>query len=384
MISELFTYLIVFGISVVLIFAFQKIIRIVHIKTFGNGSKTVSAVIYCIIGCIFLLPILTMYGLRYGIGTDYFNYENIYNTIHNSGLMEYWSMHLVNAGGYYVEPGYYLLNVISPSYRVLLWIVGIIIFVIFLMSIRKYYDIISLPFSLLVFLSTQFIYSMNVVRFTIAVMLVLLAYVFLIEDKLLGFIVVILVATLFHKTALLCLAFVFLKQFKNDGVNRIRNILMFMLIISLPLLAGFFFEYLKDISVLSRYFSVSQYEATEVSNVSWTWLLHIVPVYLPIVFICRKELFKYDDSKTLFRIAVMEVPFRIIGLYNTYYTRMARYSQIVQVVLIPLIVSRVENKKTRVLLYLYYIIWYVFYFGYYAIVNDQGDSLPYVWILSQM
>lgn len=80
----------------------------------------------------------------------------------------------------------------------------------------------------------------------------------------------------------------------------------------------------------------------------------------------------------------MEVPFRMLGLYNTWYTRCSRFSQIAEVIFIPLVLSKIKNKRKRMLLYLYYFIWFIFYFAYYAIINDNGDSLPYSWIFSQL
>ncbi len=103
---------------------------------------------------------------------------------------------------------------------------------------------------------------------------------------------------------------------------------------------------------------------------------------VPLIIFCRKEIFCSADTCTYFRICLMEIPFRLLGQYNTWFTRYTRCSQIVLVIFIPLILSRIENRQKRLMLGAYYILWYIFYFAYYAIVNDQGDSLPYVWIFS--
>ena len=117
-------------------------------------------------------------------------------------------------------------------------------------------------------------------------------------------------------------------------------------------------------------------------TISWTWVLHVIPVLLPLIILCGKEIFDAENTDILFRICVMEVPLRMLGLFNTWYTRFARYSQIALIIFVPLVLSKIQNKQKKAMLYLYYIAWFVFYFAYYAIVNDQGDSLPYVWIFS--
>ena len=382
MIFDLVPYFAIFALSMFMIEVFQRACSRIHVRGISDSNNVLGSVMYCIVGLLFLLPILAMYGLRYGIGTDYFSYERIYNAIHDTSFMEYWSLHSRNVSLFYVEPGYYVLNKIFPSFRLLLWGIGFLLFALFLFAVKDYFTQISLSFTLFIFLSTQFIYSLNGMRFSVAFCCILIGYVELSKNNTKAFAVLVLLATLFHQTALVCIAMLFLKKYKYKGVNSVRNFALFVVIMLFPIVSDYLLDVMSNISIFRRYFTTLQYEASGAMTSSWTWALHVVPVILPILLFCRKEIFDAEATTTFFRFCITEIPLRMLGLYNTVYTRIARYAQIGQVVFIPLVLSKVSSKKKQTLLYLYYIAWYIFYFAYYAIVNDQGDSLPYVWIFS--
>ena len=380
MIMDVSVYLAVFAVCVFMASFYQKVIIGTRIRGISVEKASLGAAIYCMIGCVFIFPVIAMYGLRYGIGADYFNYERIYNTVHGASIGEYWTFHRRDIDVFYVEPAYYILNRIFPSYRALLWGMGILYFSLFLLAVKDYSRRIAIPYALFVFLSTQFIYSLNATRFAVALCFLLLGYNALAKDKTWKFVVCVLAGALFHKSALFCLALIFLKKYRYKQVNSVRNIALFCLIVLFPLASRYLLLIAEKLPVFERYFSTIRYSASGTMDGGWKWLLHVVPVFLPLLFLCRKEIFGQEDTKIYFRICIMEVPFRMMGLLNTWYTRTARFAQIAQVIFVPLVISKVTDKRKRGLLYLYYIAWYVFYFAYYAIVNDQGDLLPYVCI----
>lgn len=383
MVLELLEYLAVFAIGCSFIAIYQRLYNKTYIIVpFSKERKQFNQSIFCIFGCLSIFPVVAMYGLRYGIGTDYFPYERNYHTLHSAGVFEYFAKHAVNLGSYYVEPGYYALVHFFPSYRSLLWGTGILIYSLLFMVIKDYSKEMSFAFALFIYLSSQFIYSMNGTRFSIAVCFVLAAYNSLIREKNIGFFLFIVLASLFHKTALICLAMFFLKQYKFNGINSLRNLLYFASILLFPLISSFLFRILRMFPIFVRYFTSPSYAPSASMRDGWTWILHIAVVIVPLLIVARKEIFVAENTSVLFRIYMMELAFRMLGLYNGWYTRLARYADIALVLFLPLVVARVKNKNNRKLLYIYYTAWFVFYFAYYAIVNDQGDSLPYVSIFS--
>lgn len=384
MLLDLSVYLIVFAIALTMAFIYQKTYHDIHFHRISSVNNSLNVLVYLISGCIFLFPLIAMYGLRYGIGTDYFSYERIYTVIHNASFSEYWIGHINNAGEFYVEPGYYILNKIFLSYHSLKWGIGVLLFSLVLLAVKDYFYKISIPFALFIYLTTQYIYAMNVTRFAIALCFILIGYKELSKNKTVNFVILVFLATLFHKSSFFCFPMYFLKQYKYKGVNSSRNLVLFISIILFPLISSYLLRIIGKIPLFERYFSVSHYSPSAAIGGGWSWILHILPVILPLLILCKKEIFDSEDTSILFRICIMEVPFRMLGLYNTWYTRCSRFSQIAEVIFIPLVLSKIKNKRKRMLLYLYYFIWFIFYFAYYAIINDNGDSLPYSWIFSQL
>ena len=382
MVLDLCVYIVVFTMTSIMAFIFQRTYHGIRFQGISYAGNNMSTLVYCMEGCIFLFPIIAMYGLRYGIGTDYFAYQGFHDVLHYASFMEYWIGHANSTGAFYVEPGYYFLNRVFPSYRWLLWGTGVLIVSLILLAVKDYKSRISFAFALFIYLSTQYIYSMNGVRFAVALCFALLGYKELSKNHTVNFVIMVVLAALFHKVAIFCLVMYFLKEYKHKELNLTRNIVLFISIVLFPVISSYLFRIIGSFQAFERYFSVAHYSPGETINGGWTWLLHVLPVIFPLMMFCKKEIFDAEDTGTLFRICIMEVPFRMLGLYNTWYTRFARLSQIVEVIFIPLVLSKIKSKQKKRILYIYYIAWFIFYFAYYAIVNDRGDSLPYVWIFS--
>lgn len=380
MIKDLFFYYFIFAISIAAVALLQHYSPRI-ILSFGLNKKTVyeSRKAYIIFLVLAMLPLILIYGLRYGIGTDYFNYEHVYDILSNSTLIEYIKYHSTDSGSYYVEPAYYILNVISPSFRAMQFLIAFIIFVGIAYILRDNKEHIIVPFSLWIYLCTQFVYAMNGVRFSIAIVFILFAYNSLLKGKSLQFLTYIVIACTFHKTAFACLALYFLKDYKTKLIKYVQNLILVLTVLLFPIINPYILLLLNKIPMFSRLFA--SYSIGHI-YISFRWMIHIIPVIVPMVIFTKDKIKNSRELRFMFRIYLMEIPFRMMGLYNTWFARLSRFPQIIEVLLIPQIIGEIKNPYTRRSLYIYYSIWYLFYFGYYAIVNDRGDSLPYVsWIL---
>lgn len=335
---------------------------------------------FVIVGLVAVMPVILLYGLRINIGTDYRAYEEVYDFIKATPFSQYIRYHFIGIDDYYCEIGFAFLNKIMPSYRALLFVEGLLGLIVVLWVVYDFRNEVNAGFAIYIFLCTQFIYFMNGVRFLIAACFVLLAVKYLIEEKSKNFFLCILVAALFHKTALFCIIFYFIKEFGREGVNKFRNVLLIIGIALFPIFLPYVTRIASYVPVFSRYFSKTRY-AAEFGGVGFGWLMHIVPVCIPLFLLGHDILLHDEKAKILFRVYLLEIPFRMVGLLNTWYTRFSRFPQMIEVILIPYMLSIMQNKKNRKILVAYYIVWYTFYFCYYAVVNDGGDSLPYQSIL---
>ena len=381
---SLILYLTLFALCSIFLRCLQKSVSTRFVLISGKCKKTImrkKSFVFNALIC--MLPVILLYGWRYGIGTDYFSYEQIYNVLHKAPLFSYIEKHLSDEGAYYVEFGFYLLNRIAPNYRFLLFLESILIFTPILMALMDYSDKMNLGMSIFIYLSLQFIHSMNVVRFTIALSFIVLSYKYIMQNKSGKFIFCILFASLFHKTALICFILYFVKEFHVSAANKIRNFLIMLVIFLFPIISRMALQIVSNFPLFNRYFSVSTYEASKSMKSGGIWLFHILPVIMPIIICANRYIAKTPQNRMLFRIYLMEIPFRMMGLYSSIYIRISRYTQMVEILFIPIILKAIKNKQIKILLTLYYIVWYVFYFIYYAIVGDSGDSIPYVWIFSK-
>ena len=134
-------------------------------------------------------------------------------------------------------------------------------------------------------------------------------------------------------------------------------------------------------SMFSRYFTVGKYALGDISFKPM-FLFHIVPVFLPLLIVKKNFITRDNLANFLFRISLFEIPLRELGSLNTWLSRLARFPQMFQLLFVPYVLQSIKNSKLRLFLKIYYIIWYIFYFMYTAIVNDAGDSLPYISIFS--
>lgn len=327
-------------------------------------------------------PVILIYTIRYGIGTDYFAYRNIFDKLHNVSLQTYNRLHSSNIGEFYVEPGYFVLNrYLSFSYGSLLCLCSII-----MLGLVYYGSIctapkINLAFVVFIYFCTQFIYSMNGVRFAIALTIIFWGIQFIIRKNIVGWLFCIFLAMGFHKTSIICVPLFFCADFKNKHFNKIRDFLLYLFVLFFPLIVNWLLFIVSKMSIFSRYFSVGQYA---LGNFSFKpmFLFHIVPVFLPLLILKKKFILKDTIASVLFKISLFEIPLRELGSFNTWLTRLARFPQMIQLILVPYILFSIKNPKKRMFLKVYYILWYLFYFVYGTIVNDAGDSLPYQSIFS--
>ncbi len=384
---SIFLYLSVFLVCCVFVFAIvpgpkRKVvfggnrIRINQMVLFSKKRKIFLALISCI-------PIILLYGLRVGIGKDYSAYAQIFDTLHDTSFAEYIFQHSQGNGAYYVEVGYYLLNRLLPSYRILLFIDIIIILIPMWVAVFEFREDNIPTLSLLIYMCTQFVFAMNGVRFVIALSFILMGFAYMINGKYKKCIFSIVIATMFHTSMAICILFISFRHFKKNNINILRDILFYLFIITFVYNNKGIILIVSKISLFHRYFTKDVYTFSDSMAGSMLWMLHIVPVVIPLLVVCGKKIFKDSKSELMFKICITQIPFRMMGLYNTWFTRLARISQVIEVIFIPYMLNRIENKKTKRALIIYYVIWYVFYFCYYIFVNDQGNSIPYQWVLSK-
>lgn len=147
--------------------------------------------------CFFIISIFIFFmaAFRDGIGYDFRNYESIYNVVRNS----YMSTDLFS-----IEPAYLLINLISPNFSMVIFLCAVIAIPLKIIIITKYSEdkLLSL---MLYFTGIFMMYDIGVIRQGIAIAIALLSIKYLIKRSLLKFILTIVIASLFHVSAMVFL-----------------------------------------------------------------------------------------------------------------------------------------------------------------------------------
>lgn len=150
-------------------------------------------------------------GIRYGIGTDYFvTYEPYFNYLSGNGAFQ-----LTNRSG--LDIGYTAINWIiiklGGGFHLVLFICSFITFVFLRKAILVYKDKLNIGLATFIFMLLYYQASFNIVRQIMAATIVLFAFRYIQEKKIKNFIAWIIVAALFHKTAIIVIPFYFLINF---------------------------------------------------------------------------------------------------------------------------------------------------------------------------
>lgn len=171
-----------------------------------NPSKKKNIIYLGIIFGIFYIMTI----LRFGIGNDYFSYYDIFMNCKNAE-------DIGTLFGTGIEPAFVLLNKLisffTDDIRIIYGIYGLCILVPAGIAIYKYSR--NVWISCIVYVSFTFFYaSMSFIRQSIAASIILLAFYFVKEKKILPVILLSLLATCFHFTSLIFLPFFFLSFIK--------------------------------------------------------------------------------------------------------------------------------------------------------------------------
>ncbi|WP_180033616.1 EpsG family protein [Acinetobacter sp. YH12233] len=223
---------------------------------------------------LFLIFLIFFIGFRYEVGGDWENYFSIYKDFKYLGFTE---------AMFIMDPGYSFLNLLGNYLNIReIWFVNfissIIICVFIFLSfvkLEKYWlcMLIYFPYHILVV-------SLGYTRQAIAVAILVYAFIFLLNDKRYQFIFFLLVASLFHKTAIVFMLFYPILYLKNK-----RLLMVIYQFCSLIFVT--FIVYMSSISDRSIY---TTNDVVTSSGALMRLTLHFIPLVFYLFY--RKVFFK--------------------------------------------------------------------------------------------
>lgn len=289
----------------------------------------VSNIAFCVLS-VFIL----MLGILRGemLGTDMDTYRKNYWTMAKNGT-------IVDMMRVKDNWGYYIVNWIICRLVPEFWMFKAILFAITFGSIafwiRKHSNNISI--SILVFLSLDFLsFEFCILKQALAVSIYIWSYDFLLERKPIKFCGVVLLASLFHSTALFMLViYPFLTQ-KIKNVWNIRWIYLAGAIV---------------MSLCTEMWCAFVYPHRDYSNAlgdksGINLLLYYLCLFV-VIYIFMKKVNVNKSIRQEYQCALLTIPFQIIAISINIGTRMLKYTTIYLFILIPDIIMNCTNKKLK-------------------------------------
>lgn len=314
--------------------------------------------------------------IRYGIGTDYFNYEVIFQYIR--GGLEYGST------GYQllsVEPLFFLINkfsaVLFQNYYGLLIIVSLFIYLCFIIPIisPNSAKIGSQPLMMLIMIVLFFAPSMNIMRQMLAVALIFSATKYIFSREILKYTIVVVLATMLHSSAVLCWSFYFLYY---EGRNQKKYFsLLCLSIVVVPLLINPIYDFLSNFSIFEKYYEVYNFLETPDFNRMFIKILTKLPIIFLIVYTLKNRNKYSTREKYYILLFFLEIMFIVLSMYSKWAFRLTYYCMVSEIFLIPSQLNRlkgVERFIFSLLIPTYYLV--LFIFNVFYLQND--GIVPFV------
>lgn len=312
----------------------------------------------------FLIPFLIM-GLRYDVGQDYFfTYVPVFESIKLFGNYEG------------VEWGYILLNKLvlffTQDYAGIFIVTSAIFCGFIYKAIMDNSKDISLSLYIL-FTSCFFFYAMNVVRQSIVIAIFIYCIKFIKEKKMLKYIVIILLASLIHKIALIFIPVYFVANLKIDIKKLI--ILACIVVLGNTIINNFIVKMVEGTkyeNYITGYYVVSE-------NSMMSPVINVTTLILCFYY-KRKDAREGNDDKELNILTNIHIIAFLCSLMLGTFPLASRIFvnfYHIQILTIPYLLQKESRKQFRMAMYLLYILGFATVFGYSVGLKNGNKVLPY-------
>lgn len=312
---------------------------------------------------IIFLSLFLISGFRVvGTGTDTTLYKLYFETI---------DLYNYNTTWLDFEIGYYLLNefvrLITDDYQYIFILAAFVTQYLINKTLKDY----SLSYSLSIFLYiTLFFYyhSFNILRQYIAISLVFFSIKYIINKDLWKFLCIVLIASLFHRTALIMLPFYWISRW---NISNLMYIILTLIAIIFSIATDKIVHLISlVIPKFTFYVNYSQ-EGASVNSI-----ILIISIVIIFSLIYRKRLILKDKSTTIYiNLVYFALFFNILVKGNFVFSRIGEYFYIFILLLIPVCI-KILNKYIRVILYLL-IIPIMFLYHNYLMSSNNSGVVPY-------
>lgn len=291
---------------------------------------------------IALVCMMSVYSLRWYVGSDFGNYYYLYFYYGNMSVAEVIG---VRDWGFYIVSTF-MYKIFPDNFIVYNYVLAALTFIPVMMTLRK--NSTNFFFSVVLYITMMMYYSgFNGVRQAIAVSICFAAYPLLVKKKWLLYIAVIILASTFHTTALLLIPLMFITARK--AWSKISLIIIFLLLITivfLPSLWTYVINFLEQIGQEKLADDYKNFKYSDEGIHILRLLVAATPVIFSLLFYRRikKNSFHID---VLINMSLLFLVFMLFGTQMTVLSRLASYFGIFNILLIPELSKGFKTKDQK-------------------------------------
>ncbi|WP_278650399.1 EpsG family protein [Rodentibacter pneumotropicus] len=308
--------------------------------------------------------LLILGAIRYNVGTDYILYSNyqIPFVLDNKDVnFEFLAKEVTKFG--FLLSGQEHYQYIFAIYHF------ICVFFVFY-AIKKQSKILSLSIFIYIF-SGFYNFSLNGMRQAMAISIILYSMRFIFERKML-YVLVVIITSLFHKSAFICLLLVFFDR-KTLGMKSFL-IILFLIFSIFILFRGFIYSIISTLGMYSEYiggqFDTGEYNITvTIYGIVTFAIFHSLNELTKECFL-RERVFYININYVLFMLTLI-MSFIPNG-YRLFYIFLPFH-----IIIFPNMIFLLKNRNNR---YVYGVCLLLFYFLFFTkaiLITNYGETLPY-------
>lgn len=293
------------------------------------------------------------------IGNDTINYLRIFTKIKQEVFIDSWEERF--------EPGYLFLNrfvaVFFQEKQMILVITSIIIYAGFSFFIIKYSSNVWLSIFLFITLG-YFGQSLNIIRLCIAFSFLLFSYDFLRKNRIIAFILTVLLAMMFHRTAIVFLLAYFVQKInlnkKKLGIWLIGTIIVTMY------MEKILNELLKIYPNFQYYIGTEYLSSGKIANVFYVLIWSMVLSLGVAINRKAKGIIVSKDISIMTMFIMISISIYAFSIKFNLLDRVAQYFSMFGIVYIPNVLELIKEKRKKYILTMMIV---TFFFSYFIIIQ---------------
>lgn len=323
-----------------------------------------------IVYVILVAALIIIAGFRYYSGYDFGNYSSMY----------YGSMLGERFDG--VEKAYYYLNRMFNSFtdspQAIIFTMSLVTLAIKAVVLRKASN--KYLFGIFIYVCMfYFVYDMGQIRSSLAAAFGAVAIYLSVKEKKKIAIIFIILAAVFHTSAIILLLVLFVKGKKHNAIKlAVIYILCFLLgrFVSLHSLGIFAQHHIGGALGKKIYMYTVYHGFAQKIGISLTLIFDLVVIIIALVV---RKVYSVKDKYYNMIFNIYFIGVCIYLLFNNYFVigvRLSNYFKLVLVVFIPMIISKVPNKRIRALMVMFFVV-VLTLMAYREVSGNINVYLPY-------